>query len=53
MVLFILIIMFLERGGKTKDSEPNSSKHSLNLISKFLCEYNFDVLLSFPNICIL
>jgi hypothetical protein len=35
--------------GKTKDFALNGSKHFLKLIcSKFLCEWNIDLLLSFP-----
>jgi hypothetical protein len=49
MVLYILILKFLE-DGKTKDPEENGSKHSLNLICfSFFCACNFDQLLLFPN----
>jgi hypothetical protein len=37
--------------GKVKDSELNSSKHSLNLIYSYLsCECSFDLLLLLPDI---
>jgi len=33
MVLYILIMKFYRRDGKTKDCEVNDSKHSAKLIS--------------------
>jgi hypothetical protein len=38
-------------GGKTKHSESNGSKHSQNLVCSWsLHEYNFELLVLFPNV---
>jgi hypothetical protein len=51
VVVYIFILHFWIANGKTKDSEQHGSKHSMNLVYfGFLCECNFDLLLSFPNV---
>jgi hypothetical protein len=50
MVLYILILKFLERRWED-NCEVNGSDHSLILISSsFLCECNFVLILLFPDV---
>jgi hypothetical protein len=41
---------FRQEKGRPEDSELNGSKRIPNLIRSSLCEFNFGLLLSFPNI---
>jgi hypothetical protein len=46
---YFTLYIFFDRRWEEKHSELNSTKHSLNLISEFLCKCSFDMLLLFPN----